>query len=231
MGGAFFVWSPVDDACASGAPPPSGGPRWDPCGRRGRGFVAVLAPFASHGMPRLGRRMRGFVAVLAPARVAMEPSAGAAYTDSSRLRSLPVIFSIYGRCIRGFVAFMAPERVVAESFRGRRVHGSLPLKRLHSRGYGIFLRLLCTRICGKNATFYIYELLVHHSRYQTPQQSRKCGGLIWENMEDGGRIKGRAALWTPDNGHFLHERVLKKDGVFRAIGGLYTEFISAKKWR
>lgn len=164
VGGAFFVWSPVDDACASGAPPPSDGPRWDPC----------------------GRRVHGSVAVLAPVRVATEPSCGRAYTDSSRLRSLPVIFSIYGHCIRGFVAFMAPAFVASESFRGRRVHGSLPLKRLHSRGHVIFLRLLCTRICGKNATFYIYELLVHHSRYQTPQQSRKCGGLIWENMEDGG---------------------------------------------
>ena len=192
------MWSPVDDACASGAAPPSGGPRWD----------------------SYGRRVHGSVAVLAPVRVATEPSAGAAYTDSPRLRSLPVISSIYGHCIRGFVAFMAPAFVASESFRGRRVCGSLPLKRLHSCGYGIFLRLLCTRICGKNATFYIYELLVHHSRYQTPQQSRKCGGLIWENMEDGGRIKGRAALWTPDNGHFLHERVHNsKKMAFFAIGG------------
>ena len=73
---------------------------------------------------------------------------------------------------------------------------------------------------AKTPLFYIYELLVHHSRYQTPQQSRKCGGLIWENMEDGGRIKGRAALWTPDNGHFLHERVHNsKKMAFFAIGG------------
>lgn len=63
LGGAFFAWSPVDDACASGAAPPSGGPRWDPCGRRVHGFVAVVAPVRVATEPSCGCRIYGFVPI------------------------------------------------------------------------------------------------------------------------------------------------------------------------
>ena len=67
---------------------------------------------------------------------------------------------------------------------------------------------------AKTPLFYIYELLVHRSRYQTPQQSRECGSLNWENMEDGGGLGTERLFGRPTIAIFCTREFSKKMAFF-----------------